>query len=130
MVFLRFHSASLNSGQRTLLGICHMPLSLIIDTFWGLSAKMADHYRNHRCLIEKNVPIAFIFPSRWQDESLGIETTSCLWLNIRCLGPPMLSGSVCAFRPYLLWPKHTIYAFKVIYLIDTTYYLPFEFVIE
>ena len=31
--------------------------------------------------MEKNVPIAFILYSRWQDgaESLGIETTSCLW---------------------------------------------------
>ena len=31
--------------------------------------KMADHDGNHRCLAEKNVPIA------WQDvaESLGIE---------------------------------------------------------
>ena len=31
------------------------------------------------CQIEKNVPIAFILPNRWQDgaESLGIETTSC-----------------------------------------------------
>ena len=37
--------------------------------------KMADHDGNHRCLIEKNVPIALILPSRWQDgaESLGIE---------------------------------------------------------
>ena len=34
----------------------------------------------HRCLVEKNVPIALILPSRWQDgaESLGIERTSCL----------------------------------------------------
>ena len=37
--------------------------------------KMADHDGNHICLLEKNVPIAFILPSRWQDgaESLGIE---------------------------------------------------------
>ena len=43
---------------------------------------MADHDGNHRCLIEKNVPIAFILPNRWQDgaESLGIETTSCFEL--------------------------------------------------
>ena len=35
----------------------------------------------HRCLIEKNVPMALILPSRWKDgaESLGIECTSCLW---------------------------------------------------
>ena len=33
-----------------------------------------------RCLVEKNVPIALILPSRWQDgaESLGMEHTSCL----------------------------------------------------
>ena len=45
---------------------------------------MADHYGNHRCIAEKNVPIAFILPSRWQDgaESLGIETTSCLCKSI------------------------------------------------
>ena len=30
------------------------------------TVKMADHYRNHRCLVEKNVPIVFILPSRWQ----------------------------------------------------------------
>ena len=46
------------------------------------TVKMADNYGKHRCLVEKNVPIAFILPRRWQDgaESLGIETTSCLWL--------------------------------------------------
>ena len=47
---------------------------------------------NHRCLVEKNVPIALIFPTRWQDsaESLWMETTSCLcyWLVI---GTAMLS---------------------------------------
>ena len=45
--------------------------------------KMADHDGNHRCLIEKNVPIALILPGRWQDgaESLEIETTSCLWFR-------------------------------------------------
>ena len=42
--------------------------------------KMADHDGNHRCLVEKNVPIALILPSRWRDgaESLGMEHTSCL----------------------------------------------------
>ena len=37
----------------------------------------------HRCHIETNALIAFILPSRWQDgaESLGIETTCCLWLG-------------------------------------------------
>ena len=39
---------------------------------------------NHRCLIEKNVPIAFILPSRWQDgaESVGMETTSVYDLGL------------------------------------------------
>ena len=38
--------------------------------------KMADYDGNFRCLVEKNVPIALILPSRWQDgaESLGMET--------------------------------------------------------
>ena len=38
--------------------------------------KMADHDGNCGCLVEKNVPIALILPSRWQDgaESLGMET--------------------------------------------------------
>ena len=37
--------------------------------------KMADHDGNHRCLVEKNVPIVLILHSRWQigAESLGIE---------------------------------------------------------
>ena len=35
----------------------------------------------HRCHIEKNVPIGFVLPSRWQNgaESLGIKITICLW---------------------------------------------------
>ena len=38
--------------------------------------KMANHDGNHRCLAEKNVPIALILPSRWQDgaESLGMSS--------------------------------------------------------
>ena len=36
--------------------------------------KMADYDGNHRGLVEKNVPIVLILPSRWQDgaESLGM----------------------------------------------------------
>ena len=43
--------------------------------------KMADHDGNRRCLIEKNVSIVLILPSRWQDggESIWMERTSCLW---------------------------------------------------
>ena len=37
--------------------------------------KMADRDGNNRCLLENNVPIVLILPSRWRDgaESLGIE---------------------------------------------------------
>ena len=45
---------------------------------------MVSHFNyKHRCLVEKNAPIALILPSRWQDgaESLGIERTSCLCLS-------------------------------------------------
>ena len=44
---------------------------------------MADNDGNHRCLVEKNVSILLILPSRWQygAESLGMETTSCLSLK-------------------------------------------------
>ena len=45
---------------------------------------MVSHFDyKHRCHIEKNIPIALIFPSRWQDgaESLRMERTSCLWLT-------------------------------------------------
>ena len=37
---------------------------------------MVGHFDcKHSCIVEKNVPIAFILPSRWQDgaESLVIE---------------------------------------------------------
>ena len=46
---------------------------------------MVSHFDyEHRCLIEKNVPIMLILPSKWQDgaESLGIEHTSFLWLYL------------------------------------------------
>ena len=46
-------------------------------------AIMVGHFDyKHRCLKEKNVPIVLILPSRWRDgtESLGMESTSCLWL--------------------------------------------------
>ena len=42
---------------------------------------MVGHFgHKHTCLVEKNVPIALILPSRWQDgaESLGLESTSCI----------------------------------------------------
>ena len=46
---------------------------------------MVSHFDyKHRCLLEKNVPIALILPSRWQDgpESLGIEHNSCLFYHL------------------------------------------------
>ena len=47
--------------------------------------KIADHDGNHRCLVETNVPIVLILPSKLQDgaESLGMETTSCLGQDCR-----------------------------------------------
>ena len=45
---------------------------------------MFSHFDyKHRCLIEKSVPILLILPSRWRDgaESLGMESTSCLYQN-------------------------------------------------
>ena len=40
-----------------------------------------NHDGKHKCLVEKNVPIALILPTRWRGgaESLGMERTSCLW---------------------------------------------------
>ena len=41
---------------------------------------MVSHFDyKHRCIVDKNIPIAFILAGRWQDgvESLGIERTSC-----------------------------------------------------
>ena len=49
---------------------------------------MASHFDcKHSCRIEKNVPMAFILFSIWRDgaESLGIETTSCLWFYHICV---------------------------------------------
>ena len=42
---------------------------------FSITVNTADHDGNHRCLVEKNFPIAFILPSRWWDgaESLVIE---------------------------------------------------------
>ena len=45
---------------------------------------MANHDGNHRYLVEKNVPIALILPSRWHNgaKSLGMERTSYLCFYI------------------------------------------------
>ena len=45
---------------------------------------MVSHFDfKHRCLVETNVSIALILPSRWQDgaESLRMERNSCLCLR-------------------------------------------------
>ena len=47
---------------------------------------MVSHFDyKHRCLVEKNVILALILPSRWRygAESLGMERTSCLCFCIR-----------------------------------------------
>ena len=59
---------------------------------------MVSHFDyEHRCLIEKNVSIALILPSRWQDgaETLGFILSNCsmtrfgkispLWQNFKKL---------------------------------------------
>ena len=59
-----------------------MPWEQFFSTRYLRFIKMADHDANHRCFVEKNVPIALILPNRWQDgaESLGMERTIFLWL--------------------------------------------------
>ena len=80
----------------------------------------------HRCLIEKNVPMALILPSRWQDgsESLGIERTSCLCLYDRRLA--LCCARLDSFAPisliqkrsernglgYTVWPDWAIFVTK------------------
>ena len=61
----------------------------------------------HRCLIEKNVPMALILPSRWQDgsESLGIERTSCLCLYDRRLA--LCCARLDSFAPISLIQKRS-----------------------
>ena len=59
---------------------------------------MAGHFDyKHRYLVEKNVPIALILPSRRQDgaESLGMECTSCL---CQCFGSQTIFRGTCVFN--------------------------------
>ena len=59
--------------------------NILLYRFAVFTVKLDDHYGNHRCNVqEKNVPIWFILPHRWQDgaESLGIESKNCLWLYL------------------------------------------------
>ena len=64
---------------------------------------MVNHFDyKHRCLIEKNVPIALILPSRWQygAESLGMERTSCLWNDIGKLTLELMLAQQNAKKPF------------------------------
>ena len=64
---------------------------------------MVGHFDwKHSYLIEKNVSITFILPSRWQDgaESLGIEITRCLCFGIMTYSYNSLSRKVRNLK----WP--------------------------
>ena len=73
----RYKAIDSVSIPRLLAPSCHLlgKINAIGSFFLSLQTEVQQ-----RCHIEKNVPIVFILPSRWQDgaESLGIETTSCL----------------------------------------------------
>ena len=60
----------LSTGQNKCYG------NILLHKTSGISVMIGHFDCKHRCLVEKNVPTVFIFPSRWQDgaESLGIET--------------------------------------------------------
>ena len=54
----------------------------IFPVTYVFTVKLADHYGNHRCHVEKNVPYHLFCPvDGTMVLSLGIETTSCLWQN-------------------------------------------------
>ena len=84
---LLYHKQLVRSIPRLSVPYCHLSTGqnqcygnvLLYETSMFI-VKMADHDGNHRCLVEKNVPIALILPSRWQydAENLGMETPSCL----------------------------------------------------
>ena len=63
-----------STGKNKLYGNILLEMTSVVSI-------MVDHFDCKSCLVEKNVPKAFILPSRWQDaaESLGVETTNCLW---------------------------------------------------
>ena len=72
------------SIPRLSLTFCHLLgkkcYGNIILYMTSLISVMVVHFDcKYSCLVENNVPIAFIYPSRWQndDESLRIVTTSC-----------------------------------------------------
>ena len=53
----------LSASSHHLLG----KISTMGTFFCMFIVKMADHDGIHRCLVEKNVPIALNLPSRWRD---------------------------------------------------------------
>ena len=87
-----------------------------------------------RCLIEKNVPIAFILQSRWQNgaESLGMEHTSCLWqfqfifqASAVSSGPMACTSTSRARRWRSRFRRRTLNKFKVA---PTFWFKPVEIV--
>ena len=50
------------------------------------TVKLADHYGNHRCHVEKNVPMAFILPSRFQVK-LSVNEKSSKSLIVKRASP-------------------------------------------
>ena len=87
------HKQLVHSTPRLSAPSCHLLAkinalgTLFTTRHLCLKCLKADHYGNHRCLVENIVPLVFIFPSIWQDgaESLGMETTSCVWFCCCCL---------------------------------------------
>ena len=70
------HHPAICWGKSTLCE--HSALSDICDFHHG-----QPFDNEHRRVVQKNIPIVLILPSRWQDGaySLGIERTSCLWYD-------------------------------------------------
>ena len=52
-----------------------LQLNILLNVTFVISIMVSHFDCKHSCLIKKNVPIAFILPSRWQDgaESLGMS---------------------------------------------------------
>ena len=87
---------------------------------------MADHDGNHQCLVEKNVPVALILPSRWQDgaESLGIEhklfmnkcPLSWYFVNATAYHKGRCKPSSTSTKSSMFYPENTLSIYLSIYL--------------
>ena len=70
---------------------------------------MANHYRNPRCLVEKNVPVAFILPSR---ESRERDITKVVYamenINVNRIG----NHSIIPFRVNFNMYKNNVKPFS------------------